>query len=134
MSQWLVQTELWAQGERDICPRRQSEVGVQNGKPKGAQMVFPLTSSLETQSHMRNYPRTAIYEKYRISVWLEMPSGREFHSWSRLMQPAETGKEECEVRAVVTGQAAAECTMSSVKHREPQEGSSDVGLEGEMLI
>lgn len=51
----VVQTELWAQGERDICPRRQSEVGVQNGKPKGAQMVFPLTSSSETASQYEEW-------------------------------------------------------------------------------
>lgn len=49
------------------------------------------------------------------------------------VQPAETGKEEWKCRAVVTGQAA-ECAMSSVAPGATGRGSSDVGLEGEMLI
>ena len=52
----MVQTELWAQGVRDICPRRQGEVGVLNWKPKGAQMVFPLTSSSEKAGQYEEWP------------------------------------------------------------------------------
>ena len=79
----VVQTELWAQGERHICPRRQGEVGVQNGKPKGAQMVFPLASSREEASQYEECPRTAIYEKGEFQVWLENVERIVGHSWFR---------------------------------------------------